>query len=126
MEKKFKKLLAMKPILSTLLSDLNVDNKNGSKKYHYDIEEFELKLAKKLSNFARIREKRLQNKLNFIDFIYDLIKGLSPLDRSILLTIIFRNNYDNITWKTFNISKSTFYRRIRFLERIIYWCLFGE
>ncbi|MGX9339365.1 hypothetical protein ACT1UH_01115 [Mycoplasma sp. 332] len=125
MRQRFKNILIIRPILLKLLKDfVGLKNENGSFRLELDITRLELELSKKIANFEELRLQRLEITSGSKQLVIKLIKSLSQLDRSILLTILFKDDLSNITWKTFNISKSTFYRRLKFIESLLYWCLF--
>ncbi|PZW01417.1 hypothetical protein [Metamycoplasma auris] len=139
-KEKFKNLLILKPVIKRLIKEeikelklklnktkdnnLNESILNEKHKENKVNEELEKEFKRKLTNFSKIKENKINSASSFKKFIVSTINNLSELDRSIFLTILFRKNLNNVTWKTFNISKSTFYRRLNFIEKIINWCLF--
>ncbi|ENY68684.1 Hypothetical protein MAU_4800 [Metamycoplasma auris 15026] len=139
-KERFKNLLLLKPLIKRLIKEeikeLKLEkNKNNDTFYCINLlnekykeikmnEELEKEFERKLTNFAKIKENKMNSASSFKKFIVSTINNLSDLDRSIFLTILFRKNLNTVTWKTFNISKSTFYRRLNFIEKIINWCLF--
>ncbi|WP_238543471.1 hypothetical protein [Metamycoplasma alkalescens] len=133
-KEKFKNLIIMKPMIKRFIKDeikslKNKDNNNNENITNKEInakedDELEKEFKKKISNFSKIKNEKLSSAKNFKKFIVLTINNFSDLDRSIFLTILFRKDLKNVSWKTFNISKSTFYRRLKFIEKFIKWCLF--
>ncbi|WP_330463603.1 hypothetical protein [Metamycoplasma gateae] len=128
-KEKFKNLFFIKPILKDLLKNIlrnantkNIENIKLIESLDEKERKIELEFIKRVRNFEYIKNSKLITNETMKNFIIDTINNLDEIDRSILLTILFRKDLENISWKTFNISKSTFYRRIKFIEKMIKWC----
>ncbi|MBN4089504.1 hypothetical protein OF364_00860 [Mycoplasma enhydrae] len=129
--RKYKELISLRPFVSSVLQGCLgnrpknlTDQQIKAKDLRNNNSELEKEFSIKMSNFKDLKKQKEIIDKNYKTLLLNAINNLQSIDKSILLTIIFKRNLSNISWKTFNISKSTFYRKIKFIEKILKWCFF--
>lgn len=129
---KFQNLIFINPLFKKFLINILKDKNLNMKKKIELIEkekteekELEKEFRKKVSNFTKLKDQKNKTFEEYKGFLLDTIKNLDSTERSIFLTILVKNDLSKVSWKTFNISKSTFYRKLKFIEKVLKWCLFG-
>ncbi|AZZ65502.1 hypothetical protein DMC14_001720 [Metamycoplasma phocicerebrale] len=130
-QKKYKRLISLKPFINLILQGCSdkfpnnlSDEQISAKDLNNDNSQLEKELSLCIKNFEELKAQKMLINRNFKTLLLNTINNLEPVAKSIFLTILFKKNLSNISWKTFNISKSTFYRKIKLIEKIIKWCFF--